>query len=134
LIPGRSSTKKERRNSRTADIERIVRKVALFTLDKKGEDMVVLDIRKVSDATDFFVMVSGDTDIQARAIADHVVEKVKETEDIKPWHVEGYRPGTWILLDYVDFVLHIFEKDTREYYRLERLWGDAEEVEGGAEG
>ncbi len=94
--------------------------------------MVVLDIRKVSDAADYFVMVSGDTEIQVRAIADHVIETVKETDNLRPWHIEGYAHGTWILLDYIDFVLHVFEKETRQYYRLERLWGDAELVDVGA--
>jgi len=94
--------------------------------------VVVLDIRKVSDAADYFVMVSGDTEIQVRAIADHVIETVKETDNLRPWHIEGYAHGTWILLDYIDFVLHVFEKETRQYYRLERLWGDAELVDVGA--
>ena len=111
------------------EIEDTVREIARITLDKKAEDVVILDLRKISDATDYFIMASGDSDIQVRAIADHVVERIKETRDLKPWHIEGYRYGTWILIDYVDFVLHVFEKMTRDYYQLERLWGDAEPVE-----
>ncbi len=103
----------------------IIREVALSTMEKKAEHVVILDLRNVSDATDYFVLVSGDTDIQNRAIADHVIEFMEEKMNPRPWHVEGYRYGVWILLDYVDFVLHIFEKSTREYYQLERLWGDA---------
>jgi ribosome-associated protein len=115
--------------SKPEDLDDIVREVALSTLDKKAESVVILDLRKISDATDYFVMASGDTDIQTRAIADHVIEMMKQKKDLKPWHVEGYRYGNWILLDYVDFVLHVFEKSTREYYQLERLWGDAAVIE-----
>lgn len=117
------------RKDKPDNLDEIVREVARFTLDKKGEEVIVLDLRKVTDATDFFIMVSGDTDVQVRAIADHVIDRIKETRRLKPWHVEGYQYGTWILLDYIDFVLHVFEKETRDYYQLERLWGDAETVE-----
>lgn len=117
------------RQEKLENLDEIVREVALVTLDKKAEEIIVLDLRGVTDATDFFIMVSGDTDVQVRAIADHVIDRIKETRQLKPWHVEGYQYGTWILLDYIDFVLHIFEKSTREYYQLERLWGDAETVE-----
>jgi ribosome-associated protein len=115
--------------ARNQNLDDIVNSIALITLDKKAEEVIILDLREVSDATDYFIMVSGDTDIQVRAIADHVVEKIKETEGIAPWHIEGYRYGTWILLDFVDFVLHVFERSTRQYYQLERLWGDAKMVE-----
>ncbi len=117
------------RKDKPDNLDEIVREVARFTLDKKGEEVIVLDLRNVTDATDFFIMVSGDSDVQVRAIADHVIDRVKETRHLKPWHVEGYQYGTWILLDYIDFVLHVFEKETRNYYQLERLWGDAETVE-----
>ncbi len=117
------------RTEKPDDLDEIVREVARFTLDKKGEEVIVLDLRKLTDATDFFIMVSGDSDVQVRAIADHVIDRIRETRQLKPWHVEGYQYGTWILLDYIDFVLHVFEKSTREYYQLERLWGDAETVE-----
>jgi ribosome-associated protein len=113
---------------RRPDLDAVVRNVVGLMLDKKGGDPVILDLRKVTDATDFFVMVSGETGTHARAIADHVVERLREDAGIRPWHVEGHRGGAWILLDYVDFVVHVFEKSTREYYQLERLWGDAEVI------
>jgi ribosome-associated protein len=125
MVPG---VDRRRGRALSRNIDSIVRDVALLALDKKGEDVVILDLREVSEATDFFVMVSGDTDVQVRAIADHVVDRLREREKIKPWHVEGRRYGNWILLDYVDFVVHVFEKGTREYYQLERLWGDAKVV------
>lgn len=120
---------KRDRKEKPENLDEIVRDVARFTLDKKGDEVILLDLRKLTDATDFFIMVSGDSDVQVRAIADHVIDRVKETRQLKPWHVEGYQYGTWILLDYIDFVLHVFEKETRDYYQLERLWGDAETVE-----
>jgi ribosome-associated protein len=113
----------------TRSLEEIVREAAASILDKKAEDVLVLDLREVSDATDYFIIATGDTDVHVRAIADHCVERLFEVEGIKPWHVEGYDSGTWVLLDYVDFVLHVFERATRGYYRLERLWSDAEAIE-----
>jgi len=96
--------------------------------EKKGEDPVILDLRGLTDATDYFLLVSAETSNQTRAIADHVVDRLREDAGLRPWHVEGHRGGGWILLDYVDFVVHVFEKGTRDYYQLERLWGDAEVV------
>lgn len=93
--------------------------------EKKGEDPVILDLRGLTDATDYFILVSAASSTQTRAIADHVVDRLREDAAVRPWHVEGHRGGGWILLDYVDFVVHVFEKATREYYQLERLWGDA---------
>ena len=125
----RSGTGKNHGRRKTRNLDQIVKEIALLTLDKKAEDVIMLDLREVSDATDYFIMVSGDTEIQVRAISDHVIEKVEEKQGLKPWHIEGYRYGMWVLLDYIDFVLHVFEKSTREYYQLERLWGDAKLVE-----
>jgi len=120
-------------SDKPTDVERLIKEAARFTLEKKAQGLVILDIRGISDAADYFIMVSGETDIQTRAIADHVIERMDSDEGLRPWHVEGYRYGNWILLDYVDFILHVFEKKTREYYQLERLWGDAVIVEPGLE-
>ncbi len=125
----KSSRGKSRLRRNLPNLDKIVKEIALFAFDKKAEDVIILDLRKVSDATDYFIMGSGDTDIQVRAIADYIIEKVKEIQDFKPWHIEGYRYGKWILLDYIDFVVHVFEKGTRDYYQLERLWGDAVLIE-----
>lgn len=95
---------------------------------KQALDIVVLDLRAASGFTDFFVICSGANPRQIRAIADAVSEKLRE-EDVRPAHVEGYERSEWILLDYFDFIVHVFSKETRAFYALERLWGDADRVE-----
>ena len=96
--------------------------------DKKAVDLVVLDLRKAAGFTDFFVMASGTNTRQVRAIADGVMEALAQ-EGVKPAHVEGYDRSEWILLDYFDFVVHVFAPDTRAFYGLERLWGNADRIE-----
>lgn len=98
--------------------------VAELTLEKKAEQVVIMDLRKVTSITDYFVVCSGDSDIQVKAICEHITEQL-EQKDIKIWHVEGYQAANWILMDLVDVVIHIFKPEVREYYSLERLWGDA---------
>ncbi len=95
-----------------------------FALDKRASDIVILDLREFSSVTDFFVLISGSADIHVKAIAENIREGLAE-EGQKPWHIEGLAYGSWVLLDYVDFVVHIFLKEKREFYDLERLWGDA---------
>ena len=92
--------------------------------DRKGLDMLVLDLRGLSDATDYFLLVTGTSDLHVRSIAEHVLEELKQ-QGIRPSHVEGLRAGRWVLIDYIDFVVHIFHPAAREFYQLERLWGDA---------
>ena len=96
--------------------------------DKKALDLVVLDLRKASAFTDYFVICTGANARQVQAIAEAVQESVAK-KGPKPSVVEGARRGDWILIDYFDFVVHIFTPATREFYGLERLWGDAERVE-----
>jgi ribosome-associated protein len=96
--------------------------------DKKAIDMVVLDLRKAAGFTDYFVICSGANARQVRAIADAVVERLGE-DGAKPAHVEGYDRSEWVLLDYFDFIVHVFGTETRVFYGLERLWGSAERVE-----
>ena len=98
--------------------------------DKKAVDMVVLDLRKAAGFTDFFVICSGTNPRQVRAIADATTEALA-TQGVKPAHVEGYERSEWILLDYFDFIVHIFARETRQFYDLERLWGNAEQIEIG---
>ena len=95
-----------------------------FALDKRASDIVILDLRESTSVTDFFVLCSGSADIHVKAIAENIREGLAE-EGQKPWHIEGLAYGSWVLLDYVDFVVHIFLKERREFYDLERLWGDA---------
>jgi ribosome-associated protein len=96
--------------------------------DKKAVDLVVLDLRKAAGFTDFFVIASGTNTRQVRAIADGVLERLAD-EGVKPAHVEGYDRSEWILLDYFDFIVHVFAPETRVFYDLERLWGSAERIE-----
>ncbi len=104
--------------------KKFAEKIAQLTLTKKAEEVKIIDLRKVTSLTDFFVICSGDTDIQVKAIADAVIEGLLKSKN-KPWHKEGFEAGTWILLDFVDVVVHIFRNDKRSYYKLENLWGDA---------
>jgi ribosome-associated protein len=96
--------------------------------DKQANDLIVLDLRKAAGFTDYFVIGSGTNPRQIRAIADAVMESLAAL-GTKPAHVEGYDRSEWVLLDYFDFVVHIFAPDTRLFYGLERLWGSAERVE-----
>jgi ribosome-associated protein len=97
-------------------------------LSKKAHDVVILNLKKLTAATDYFVICSGDSDTHVKAIADGVrsgMEKLNETV----WHYEGYHALRWIVLDYVDAVAHIFHREERSFYNLERLWGDAKKTE-----
>jgi ribosome-associated protein len=94
-------------------------------LDKKARDVVVMDVRGISGVADLFVICTGDSDIQIKAIAESVREEIRSRYGEKPWHVEGMDHLKWVLLDYVDVVVHVFAEDRRSFYDLERLWGDA---------
>ena len=96
--------------------------------DKKAVDLIVLDLRKAACFTDFFLICSGTNVRQVRAIADAVMEKLAD-DGARPAHVEGYDRSEWILLDYFDFIVHVFAPDTRVFYSLERLWGNADRIE-----
>ncbi|ARA94595.1 MAG: ribosome silencing factor [Bacteroidetes bacterium] len=94
-------------------------------LDKKAVDVVVMDMRDVSGVADFFVICTGESDRQIKAVAEAVREQVREASGELPWHTEGLDHLQWVLLDYVDVVVHVFEAEKRAFYDLERLWGDA---------
>lgn len=104
-----------------------VREAVAAAEDRKAVDLRVLHLEKVSDFTDFFLICSGMSERQVQAIADAVQERMRE-EQVRPLHVEGYARGQWVLLDYGDFVVHIFQEEPRRFYSLERLWGDAPDV------
>jgi ribosome-associated protein len=101
-----------------------VKRAAELLLDRKAYDVSLLDLRGISTATDFFLIASGRSDTHVSAVADHVIEELKP-EHGRPVGVEGLRAGRWVLIDYVDFVVHVFHPAAREFYQLERLWGDA---------
>lgn len=97
---------------------------ALLAIEKKATDVVILDLHTLSDVTDYFVICSGDSDTHVKAIADNVDDGMR-TEGARVWRSEGYRNLQWVLLDFVDVVVHVFQPKIRTYYELERLWGDA---------
>lgn len=92
--------------------------------DKKARDIVAMDMRGLMSSTDYFVICSANTATQVRAIADNIEEQLEDA-GVHFMHKEGYREGEWVLLDYGDVVAHVFRQESREYYALERLWGDA---------
>ncbi|MGB5289591.1 MAG: ribosome silencing factor [Ignavibacteriaceae bacterium] len=94
----------------------------IFT--KKGFNVLTVDLSKLVSFTDYFVICSADSDTQVKAISDQL-EKVLSDEGVKCWHKEGLKALSWVLMDYVDVVVHIFKKDSRQFYNLEKLWGDA---------
>ena len=101
--------------------------------DRKAVDALVLDLRGLCGATDYFVIVSGTSDAHVRGMADHLVAALAP-RGVAPHHVEGMAQGRWVLLDYVDFVVHLFHPELRDFYQLERLWGDAPVVAIGDSG
>src|SRR5688572_16124360 len=107
----------------------LVQAAAAAASSKKAERIVILDVSKQLVITDHFVICSGSSDRQVKAIADEIQKTLASEKDIKPFRREGEREGRWVLLDYVDFVVHVFHKDDREYYDLERLWSDAPKTE-----
>ncbi len=106
-------------------VKTLAREAVDAILDKKGFDVRVMDMRSVSGVADFFVIASGAADLQVRALADAVREGIRETLGERPWHVEGTEHHQWVVLDYVDLVVHLFLPEKRAFYSLERLWGDA---------
>ena len=104
--------------------QELAREAARLTLTKRAEDVVILDLRELDGVCDFFVIATGHSEIQVKAIADAVEDGLRE-RGMKPWHSEGYEARRWLLLDYVDVVVHVFHARAREYYLLDKLWGDA---------
>ena len=105
-----------------------VRLVVDAALDKKALDLVVLDLTASGAFTDHFVVCSGQTARQVKAIVDEIVKRLR-AQDARPSHVEGYEHGDWVLIDCFDFIVHVFTQETRRFYDLERLWGSARRIE-----
>jgi len=122
--PSTTAGRKPRGRKLTAEVSKAVQAV----LDKKGADVVVLDLRDTPAFTDFFVLCSGNSQRQVKAIADAVEEALRAAK-LRPAHIEGYDRADWVLMDYFSFIVHIFTPQTRSFYALERLWGDAERID-----
>jgi ribosome-associated protein len=110
------------------DSKLFAEKIADLIFNKKGYDVRIIDLRSLTTFSDFFVICSADSDTQVKAVADEIDKSLRD-EGIKCWHKEGYMALSWVLLDYVDVVVHVFKKDAREFYNIEKLWGDAPIVE-----
>ena len=106
------------------DTKDFARRIVELILSKKGYDIKILDLRELTPIADFFVLASADSHIQVKAIADEIDDKLRKI-GIKCYFKEGYDAANWILLDYFDVVVHIFKSDARDFYNLEKLWGDA---------
>ena len=109
----------------TSSPERLAITIAAHAADRKAIDIVALDLRQVAGYTDFFVICSGNTDRQTKAIHDAIHLGLKKQDGLLPRRVEGVGEARWILMDYLDVVVHVFTPDTRGFYRLEQLWGEA---------
>jgi ribosome-associated protein len=109
--------------------EELTETIAAFAADKKAIDIVAVDLRGVAGYTDFFLIATGNTDRQVKAIHDSINEGLKKEHGILPRRVEGLTESRWVLLDYLDTVVHVFTPETRDFYRLEQLWGDVPRLE-----
>jgi ribosome-associated protein len=107
----------------------VVKAAASAAVSRRAQDGVILDLRELDGFTDFFAIFSGNSDIQVEGISQAVLEELETNWEQKPWHQEGERKADWILLDYVDFVVHVFLSERRAYYNLERLWAEAARIE-----
>jgi ribosome-associated protein len=116
---------RECRQTGAIEPEQLLREIARYAEDKKAIDLVELDLRGVLGYTDYFLICSGNTGRQAKAIHDGIIEGLKHDLGLIPRRVEGSADGGWILMDYLDVVVHIFTPAAREFYRLEQLWGEA---------
>jgi ribosome-associated protein len=115
---------------KTSSAEKLTKAIVSGMQEKKAQDIIIMDLRHVKNAVaDFFVICSGTSDKQLAAIADSVEEEVSKEMDENPWHREGRQNKEWMLIDYINVVAHIFRKDKRNFFALEKLWGDAEITE-----
>ena len=116
-----------------SDLDENVKLALHCAADKKATDIRVLDLREIASFAEYFVIASGGNQRQVQAVCDEINERLKIELDSRPVRIEGYNSGEWVLLDYGDFIVHIFDKDARDFYDLERLWRDARRVEVPAE-
>jgi ribosome-associated protein len=117
-----------------ADLDETVKLAIRSAQEKKAVDLTVLDLREIASFTEFFIIASGTNQRQVQAVCDEIDAQLKKQLRAKAVRIEGYSTGEWVLLDYGDFVVHVFNKEAREFYDLERLWRDARKVDLPAEG
>jgi len=110
------------------DSKKFAKKIADLIFNKKGYDVKIIDLQNIASFTDYFVICSADSDTQVKAISDEIDKNLRD-EGIKCWHKEGLTALSWVLMDYVDVVVHVFKKEARDFYNIEKLWGDASSIE-----
>ncbi|MBN2281653.1 MAG: ribosome silencing factor [Candidatus Marinimicrobia bacterium] len=111
------------------EIKELAIKAARLAENKKALDIKLLDLRKITSMTDYFIICTGEVEEHVKAIVKSVEKGLIKTDNFKAYHIEGYNNANWVVMDYFDFVVHIFKPESREYYNLEKLWGDAPEVQ-----
>ena len=104
--------------------DEIIKEISNLMFDKKAIDITLIDLRGITTLTDYFIICTSESDPQTRAVFNHIKDELT-IKKIKPWKTEGYEYLNWVIMDYINFVIHIFNKETRSYYDFERLWGDA---------
>jgi len=124
--PQNASKSKERSELRVGALPEVARGFAEAALSKKATNLVVLNLHNLTSLTDFFIIGTVSTDVHSRAVEGAIVDWARDELQMRPWHIEGAEGSrNWVLLDYVDVVVHLFQSEARDYYSLERLWGDA---------
>lgn len=121
----KASQQLNKTNSQQAETEQLTEAVGEALLEKQALDITVLEVAELTTLTEAFVVCHASSDVQVKALANNVIEQTKEQLNEKPWQKEGLQERRWVILDYVNVVVHIFKKELRDYYDLERIWGDA---------
>ena len=116
------------KNKKTINSNKIAKKISQLMLEKKAIDIKLINLNNITTLTDYFIICTSESDPQTRAIFNHIKDELLK-DNIKPWKTEGYEHLQWVIMDYINFVVHIFNKETREYYNFERLWADADIIE-----
>ena len=128
LHPPTSATAMAADKTQFSDLDPEVQLAIRCAADRKAYDMTVLDLRQIASFAEFFVIASGANQRQVQAVSDEIEEQLKKQLSRRPVRIEGYSGAEWVLMDYGDFIVHIFNKEAREFYDLERLWRDAGKV------
>lgn len=125
IIEKRARKKPRAKEDEKENVIKLARQAAQFALEKKADNVKLLNLTGITSMTDCFVIASADSDRQVKAIAEHVITEMRDTVGYAPWRSEGWDTLRWVIIDFVDFVVHIFQSEARQFYNLERLWADA---------
>ena len=114
----------KKKTTTTSGLTHHVQNISKLMVEKKAIDVIIIDVHKITTLTDFFVICTSESDPQTRAITNHIDKHMKDN-GMKAWHIEGYANLEWVLLDYIDTIVHVFKTQERDYYNIEKLWDDA---------